>query len=165
VILSEILELLMHQPGYAQIEVVTFLSSDSYVLGDPSGLRQIFMNLMYNAFQSIKEEGVVEITTERSGAGEAVEVRIRDTGCGIAPDLIDRIWDPFFTTKEVSKGLGLGLALTCNIVKRHGGTISVESKIDEGSRFTVRLPAFPDRAVPGKGSCRSSVASLPCLVA
>ena len=140
VILSEIVELLMHQPGHDRVEFVTAFGENLPVQGDPSGLRQVFMNLLYNAFQSVKEHGVVEITTARSDDGEAVEVRIRDTGCGIAPEVMDRIWDPFFTTKEVGRGIGLGLALTYNIVKRHCGTIHVESKPDAGSLFTVRLP-------------------------
>jgi len=139
-ILAEIVELLLHQPGYGEIEVVTHFAKELRVLGDPSGLRQVFMNLLYNAFQSIREGGEVEITTRHSEGGEAAECRIRDTGCGIAPEVIDRIWDPFFTTKEVGKGLGLGLALTYNIVKRHGGTITVESKPGEGALFNVRLP-------------------------
>ena len=66
--------------------------------------------------------------------------RCSDTGCGIAHDVIDRIWDPFFTTKEVGKGVGLGLALTYNIVKRHGGEIKVESTLGKGATFTVLLP-------------------------
>jgi signal transduction histidine kinase len=70
-----------------------------------------------------------------------VAIGIDDTGCGIAQDTIDRIWDPFFTTKEVGQGIGLGLALTFDIVKRHGGDIQVASRPGEGSTFTVRLPA------------------------
>jgi|GEM_PF-362447 len=139
-ILSEILELLLHQPGHGQVEIVTVLARGALVLGDPSGLRQVFMNLLYNAFQSIKEGGQVEVTTRYAENGTVVETQIRDTGCGIAPEVLGRIWDPFFTTKEVGKGVGLGLALTYNIVKRHGGTITVETKINEGSTFTVRLP-------------------------
>jgi signal transduction histidine kinase len=69
-----------------------------------------------------------------------ISISIRDTGCGISKVNIDRIWDPFFTTKEAGKGIGLGLALTYNIVKRHDGEIQVKSKIGEGTRFTVLLP-------------------------
>ena len=140
-ILEEIIELLKHQPGYGQIGIRTDLKKNiPRIQGDPSGLRQVFMNLLFNAFQSIKDSGLVEISTQISDDGRVVYARARDTGCGIAPEVIDRIWDPFFTTKEVGKGLGLGLSLTYNIVKRHGGEISVESKVDEGSQFTVRLP-------------------------
>jgi signal transduction histidine kinase len=72
-------------------------------------------------------------------------VEVHDTGCGIEHDVIDRIWDPFFTTKEVGKGVGLGLALSYNIVKRHGGEISVTSTVGEGSQFTVKLPVRCER--------------------
>ena len=83
----------------------------------------------------------VEISTTYSDTDQAVIVQVSDTGCGIAHDVIDRIWDPFFTTKEVGKGVGLGLALSYNIVKRHGGEITVESHEGKGSTFTVLLPA------------------------
>lgn len=141
VVLLEILELLRHQQSYRQIEVVTHLSKDLHpVLGDPSGLRQVCMNLLINAHQAIKGAGLVELTTENLD-DTMVSIRIRDTGCGIAQDKIDRIWDPFFTTKEVGKGIGLGLALTYNIIKRHGGEIQVESRPGEGTQFTMLLPA------------------------
>jgi len=139
-VLLEILELLRHQPGYRQIEVVTYLKKDlPHVLGDPSGLRQVCMNLLVNAHQAITGSGLVEVTTDNAD-DKMVSISIRDTGGGIAQETIDRIWDPFFTTKEAGKGVGLGLALTYNIVKRHGGDIRVESRIGEGSLFTVVLP-------------------------
>lgn len=141
VVLLEILELLRYQPGYRQIEVVTNLKTYlPRVCGDPSELRQVCMNLLVNAHQAIKGEGQVELATDCTD-GTMVSITIRDTGCGIAQDTIDRIWDPFFTTKEVGKGVGLGLALTYSIVKRHGGDIHVESRVGEGSQFTVLLPA------------------------
>lgn len=139
-ILLEILELVRHKSRYEQIEIQTVLQSDlPSVIGDPAGLRQVCMNLLMNAHQAIKGKGVVEIVTKQVEE-KMVCIQVRDTGCGIAKDSIDQIWDPFFTTKEVGKGLGLGLALTYNIVKRHGGEISVESQLGEGSQFTVRLP-------------------------
>jgi PAS domain S-box-containing protein len=141
IVLQEILELLRHQPGYRQIDVVTDLQADlPRVLGDPSGLRQVCMNLLVNAHQAIKGKGQVRVTTTYTDDA-MVAIGIDDTGCGIAQDTIDRIWDPFFTTKEVGQGIGLGLALTFDIVKRHGGDIQVESRLGEGSTFTVRLPA------------------------
>jgi PAS domain S-box-containing protein len=141
IVLQEILELLRHQPGYRQIDVVTDLQADlPRVLGDPSGLRQVCMNLLVNAHQAIKGKGQVRVTTTYTDDA-MVAIGIDDTGCGIAQDTIDRIWDPFFTTKEVGQGIGLGLALTFDIVKRHGGDIQVASRPGEGSTFTVRLPA------------------------
>jgi signal transduction histidine kinase len=83
---------------------------------------------------------VVKLSTTHSAKDRAVCVQVRDTGSGIAPEVIDRIWDPFFTTKEVGEGVGLGLALTYNIVKRHSGEIKVESRVGKGTTFTVLLP-------------------------
>lgn len=140
-LLSEILELLKHQPNYEEMKVAATLSDTiPSILGDPSGLRQVFMNLVINACHAVKAGGKVEVSTTYSDADQAVFVQVSDTGCGIAHDVIDRIWDPFFTTKEVGKGVGLGLALSYNIVKRHGGEISVKSVVGEGSQFTVKLP-------------------------
>jgi two-component system, NtrC family, sensor kinase len=140
-ILREVLELVSHKSRYENIEIRTALQENlPSVLCDPAGLRQVCMNLLINAHQAIKEgHGVINITTSREGAG-MVAVQIRDTGCGIPKDAIDQIWDPFYTTKAVGEGLGLGLALTYNIVKRHGGAISVQSTLGKGSTFTVRLP-------------------------
>jgi signal transduction histidine kinase len=97
------------------------------------------MNLLINAHQAIFGDGLVELITAGPSNG-MISISIRDTGCGISKVNIDRIWDPFFTTKEAGKGIGLGLALTYNIVKRHDGEIQVKSKIGEGTRFTVLLP-------------------------
>jgi signal transduction histidine kinase len=141
-ILLEILELLRHHPNYGEMEVEADLADNiPAVIGDPSGLRQVFMNLMINACHAIKDGGRVDISSTYSDKDQALYVQVRDTGCGIALNVIDRIWDPFFTTKEVGKGVGLGLALSYNIIKRHGGEISVKSTVGKGSQFTVRLPA------------------------
>lgn len=140
-VLSEVLELVRYKSRFEKIEIRTDLQSDlPDVIGDPGGLRQVCMNLLMNAHQAIPGAGVVEIST-RSGDRSTVLFEIRDNGCGISPDAIDQIWDPFFTTKDVGKGLGLGLAVTYNIIKRLGGEISVESKVGKGSKFSVRMPA------------------------
>ncbi len=140
-VLREILALLRHHPVYRQIDVATDLRADlPRVMGDPSGLRQVCMNLLVNAHQAITGNGQVTVTTTLTDDA-MVAIRIDDTGCGIAQDTIDRIWDPFFSTKEVGKGIGLGLALTYDIVKRHGGEIQVESVLGKGSLFTMLLPA------------------------
>jgi signal transduction histidine kinase len=144
VLLQEITGLLRHHPNYRQISMATHLCQDlPHVLADPSGLRQVFMNLLINAHQAVTDEGWVELTTGRSNDAH-VFIKIRDNGQGIGPDATDKIWDPFFTTKEVGKGLGLGLALTYDIVKRHGGRIQVESRPGEGCEFTVLLPLRPE---------------------
>ena len=101
------------------------------------------MNLIMNALQAIDEAGMVEIATSAE-AGQVVAT-VRDTGCGIPPEIIDQIWNPFFTTKSVGQGLGLGLAVSYNIVKKHQGEIEVESEVGKGTLFTVRLPACQEK--------------------
>jgi len=139
-ILLEIVELISHQPNYRQVKLATSLKQGlPCVHGDPSALRQVCMNLLINAHQAIAGEGLVELSSAGPKAG-MISITVRDTGCGISKDNIDRIWDPFFTTKEAGKGVGLGLALTYSIVKRHGGEIRVKSKLGEGTTFSVLLP-------------------------
>jgi signal transduction histidine kinase len=103
-----------------------------------SSMRGVCMNLMMNAVQAMPKGGRLTARTRRGGAG--VILTIADTGVGIAPEHIDRIWDAFFTTKPVGQGTGLGLSITQGVVARHGGSIRVESKPGEGARFIVELP-------------------------
>ncbi|MBK5275764.1 MAG: PAS domain-containing protein [Desulfuromonadales bacterium] len=140
-ILNEVLELVRYKSRYDKVEIQTNLQSDlPDVLADPTGLRQVCMNLIINAHQAISGSGLVEITTRMTKQSQVV-FQIKDSGCGISKDTIDQIWDPFFTTKNVGQGTGLGLAVTYNIIKRLGGDISVESQVGNGSKFTVRIPA------------------------
>ncbi|NOY12850.1 MAG: PAS domain-containing protein, partial [Deltaproteobacteria bacterium] len=140
--LEEILELLKYQPVDQQVRVVRNLKAGlPRVRGDSSGLRQVFMNLLVNAYQAFAGPGLVEVTTDTVD-NDMVAVMIRDTGCGMAPNLLERIWEPFFTTKEVGRGVGLGLALSYDIVKRQGGEIRLESRVGEGSQFTLLLPVW-----------------------
>lgn len=103
-----------------------------------SELNQVFMNLLLNAGQAIEERGVISV---RSGLGDGtVWIEIGDTGSGIAPDMLARIFDPFYTTKPVGKGTGLGLSISYGIVAKHHGRIEVDSEPGVGSRFRVVLP-------------------------
>lgn len=139
-IVSEILELLRYHANSPQVEVRTRLQKDlPEIVGDPSGLRQVCMNLLVNAYQAVDAQGLVEVST-RQVDETTIALVVRDNGCGLAPQIFDRIWEPFFTTKEVGRGVGLGLALTYNIVKGHGGEVRLQSKEGEGAEFTVLLP-------------------------
>ncbi len=111
----------------------------------PMQLKQIFMNLLVNAYQAIEEKlgdsgqtGTIRLRTEPRGSDVLIEVS--DTGAGIPSDQVGRIFDPFFTTKKVGAGTGLGLSTSYNIVQRHGGTILVESLPGKGTTFRVLLP-------------------------
>ncbi|MBU0968355.1 MAG: PAS domain-containing protein [Proteobacteria bacterium] len=108
------------------------------ILCNPGQLNQVFMNLLVNAAQAIEKHGKINLETRREG--ESVLVVISDTGGGIPQQTQGRIFEPFFTTKEVGKGTGLGLSICYDIVKKHGGEIQVESRVGQGSRFTIRLP-------------------------
>lgn len=101
-------------------------------------LNQVFMNLLVNAAQAIADNGVITIAT--SSTDTEVLVKISDTGAGINSENLQKLFTPFFTTKPVGKGTGLGLSVSYGIVRKHGGTIEVESAPGEGSTFTVRLP-------------------------
>jgi two-component system, NtrC family, sensor kinase len=109
----------------------------------PMQLKQVFMNLLVNAYQAIEEKaspesGIIRIETEH--CGDEIVVRIIDSGIGIGPDVQSRIFEPFYTTKPVGAGTGLGLSTSYSIIERHGGRLSVASNVGEGTTFEVRLP-------------------------
>lgn len=108
----------------------------------PSQLNQVFMNLLVNAAQAIETKGDIDITTERAG-DDAVKIRFHDTGKGIPPGIIDKIFAPFFTTKPVGKGTGLGLSVSSGIIKRHQGKLEVTSEVGKGTTFVITLPIEP----------------------
>jgi two-component system NtrC family sensor kinase len=111
-------------------------------------IQQVFMNLLVNAYQAIRargappdgrgEWGVIRLRTRARGDG--ILVTVSDTGVGIPPEHRDRIFDPFFTTKEVGEGMGLGLSTSWDIVRRHGGRLTLESEVGRGTTFEVFLP-------------------------
>jgi signal transduction histidine kinase len=104
----------------------------------PGQINQVFMNLLQNAAQAIPRQGDLWIRTEADG--DRTRIRIKDNGAGIAEEHLQRLFDPFFTTKAVGAGTGLGLSISYGIIKKHGGTIQVASKINEGTEFTIELP-------------------------
>ena len=108
------------------------------VRGNAGKLQQVFQNLLLNARDAMENGGAIRIRTYADG--ELARVAIVDNGAGIAPEHLEKIYDPFFTTKGAKKGTGLGLAVTYGIVKEHGGHIEVESRIGEGTRFLLDFP-------------------------
>lgn len=134
-----------------QVELVTDLDEELPQLSvDADLIKQVLMNIIVNGQQAIEGPGRVTVRSRLrpprrlAGATEAlpvVEIAISDTGCGIPPANLQRIFDPFFTSKEVGKGTGLGLSVSYGIVRSHGGEIEVESAVGEGSIFRILLPA------------------------
>jgi two-component system NtrC family sensor kinase len=112
-----------------------------------SQIDQVLLNILANAAQAIEGPGTITIETRRED-GWAV-VAVRDTGPGIAPDVIGRIFDPFFTTKPVGEGSGLGLSISYEIVKKHGGEVGVDSRPGAGATFTMRLPVESAKGASG----------------
>lgn len=108
------------------------------ILGNPTELSVAFINLLMNAEQSIKDKGNIIITSKVSYSD--ILISITDNGCGIAPENLTKIFTPFFSTRPIGTGIGLGLSTAYGIIKLHNGTIKVESKEGVGSTFTIYLP-------------------------
>ena len=105
---------------------------------DGHQLEQVFINILLNGIDAVPENGRIEISTRFDG--KEVVIDFADSGPGIASDLIQKIFDPFFSTKETGRGTGLGLSISYGIVRNHGGTIEVANRAQGGARFTIRLP-------------------------
>jgi signal transduction histidine kinase len=116
--------------------------------GDRFALGRVYRNLVTNAIQATEQGGRVTISTAR--AGDRVEVNVEDTGSGIPADKLSGIFEDFVTTKR--RGLGLGLAISKRIVEQLNGTITVESEVGRGTKFTLRFPAQDDRSVQAAAS-------------
>ena len=101
------------------------------------------MNLLTNAVQAIEGQGVLTISTFEERKKNSVVVKIRDSGKGIPADIKDKIFDPFFSTKEAGKGTGLGLPIVLKIIKEHGGSLLFESDEGKGTEFIIELPVNP----------------------
>jgi signal transduction histidine kinase len=109
------------------------------ILCAPSKINQVFINLITNAVQAMDGQGTLTLRTRYCDGW--VEVDVEDTGCGIPEQNLSKIMDPFFTTKPVGQGTGLGMSIVSKIVDEHGGTIEIDSTVGVGTRFTIRLPA------------------------
>jgi signal transduction histidine kinase len=113
------------------------------VIGNPGHVGQIFMNLLTNAAQAITGEGWIEVAIGRTPDRGGVRIGVADSGPGIDPALMARVVDPFFTTKDVGQGTGLGLWITDSIVRAHGGTLAWSNRAGAGAEFVVTLPIRP----------------------
>ena len=140
-VLQDVLSLVEHQLTHARIQVRRELGTGlTPVRGNENRLQQVFFNLVLNARDAMPSGGWLVLTTRVRG-GEVV-VEVRDTGEGISREHLKRIYDPFFTTKGLGRGTGLGLSVSYGIVREHGGSITVESAPGKGTTFEVSLPGL-----------------------
>jgi signal transduction histidine kinase len=143
-VVERAIDLLRAKLKRAAVEVQTvFEPGTPSVLGDQDQLLQVFLNLLGNAIDAMPEGGPLTISTEvRDGHGTRhVVTRVADRGGGIPADKLGRIFEPFYTTKPEGQGTGLGLPISLGLVKRHGGTLQVESEPGKGTAMIVTLPA------------------------
>jgi signal transduction histidine kinase len=137
---ARVVELVAFQLRSGRVEVRPELAADGvHVLADPFQMEQMLLNLVLNAIQAMPKGGTLTVRTRR--LDDRVLVEVIDTGVGIPEAHRSRVFDPFFTTREIGKGTGLGLAVSYNLVKAHGGTIDLDSEPGKGTVARVTLPA------------------------
>jgi len=138
----------------ATIKIKQNISSNSRIMGNATQLHQILMNLYTNAAHAMEPDGgILEVTVKdvmadsrfsKTGvdlkSGNYIEIKVSDTGTGIDPDIMDFIFEPYYTTKATGEGTGMGLAMVHGIIESYGGNISVDSQVGKGSVFTIYLP-------------------------
>jgi len=140
-IISELLALVRYQTEYKKVNIIEELGEDvPDILAIPGQLKQVFLNIILNGLQSMPGGGELTVSTFTTGEGEGrrVAMRVSDTGEGIADDEINKIFQPFYTTKK--SGTGLGLAISYGIIRGHGGDIEVKNNAGKGTTFSVYLP-------------------------
>ena len=144
-ILEESISLLENQASFQNIKLLKYLDKNIPLTAvDPSQIQQVFMNIIINAAEAMNGHGSITLTSRKNSQDEFVEIEFADTGHGIREEDFDHIFDPFFTTKDPGHGTGLGLAISYGIIKKHQGTIEVESRVGKGTTFIIRLPVVKD---------------------
>ncbi|MBW2740344.1 MAG: two-component sensor histidine kinase [Deltaproteobacteria bacterium] len=139
-LLDEVLGLFNKESEYRGITINMDVESDIPVIESDRGkLQQIFLNLVNNAFAAMKQDGILNIRVEGRNP-TFISVIIADNGCGIPLENLDRIFEPFYSTKKKKGGTGLGLSITSSLVHKLGGTLEVDSKIGKGTTFYIKLP-------------------------
>ena len=130
--------LVLHNELKRHIKVIKNYGEVPEILCFPGKLNQVFLNIIKNASQAIEGEGIIEITT--SSTNKDVKISIKDNGSGMDQETLKKMYDPFFTTKEIGVGTGLGLSISYAIIEEHGGKIVVKSEPGKGSEFIITLP-------------------------
>ena len=145
-VIDDVLHFIRQHSALGEIRMETRYHKEvGKVRVDEKKIKQVLINLIMNAKHALNSGGEIGIETAPSPCGRRVFIHVSDTGCGIEPNNLARIFDPFFTTKPTGEGTGLGLSVSYAIIKNHGGDITVESQVGQGSTFTVVLPVSGER--------------------
>jgi two-component system, NtrC family, sensor kinase len=140
-VIDRVLRLIQHQLDLAGIQVQAELHPElPLVICDGAQIEQVLLALMMNALDAMPQGGNLWVCTKLNLPDDAIQVTVRDDGCGIPPEILSRLFEPFLTTKETGRGVGLGLAISRSILERHNGNIEVQSEVGRGTTFTVTLP-------------------------
>jgi two-component system NtrC family sensor kinase len=142
-VLESVIALTQHKMSLTNIELFSNISKKPLaVRGDRNQLQQCFLNIIFNAIEAMPDGGQLTITSEKDCETNAARVEIRDTGCGIAEENLQSIFDPFFSFEKNGEATGLGLSIVYGVVKSHLGKIKVNSKAGEGSTFIMGFPLY-----------------------
>ena len=148
-VIDRCVRLVQHQLDLKNIELHLNLAKDlATVRCDPGQIEQVLLALVMNAIDALPNGGTLTLATHKAPAGTDVQVEVRDDGVGMPPEVLKNMFEPFFTTKERGRGLGLGLAISRQIVERHQGRIEVKSEPGKGTLFTITLPMQSSVAPP-----------------
>jgi signal transduction histidine kinase len=122
------------------------------VTGNRQQLEQVIVNLLQNACLALSDrDQCIEVTLSCDAVGQLVQLRVRDEGCGMTPDVLERVMDPFFTTRQTAGGTGMGLSISKSIVRKHGGRLAFESEPGCGTSVRLTLPVDPCRSLDQGG--------------
>ena len=139
-LVEQVLTSIYHQPAFEGIKIIQdFDAQIPAIQADPAQLQQVFINLLSNAADAIDGEGQIEISAQPTN-GQWIEIKVSDSGCGISPEHLRKLFAPFFTTKALGKGTGLGLSIVYGIIKMHRGQIVAQSQEGVGTTFVITLP-------------------------
>jgi len=154
-VIPEILKLVENTARTSGVEITTQIEENvPNFMGDPGRFQQVMLNLVNNAIHAVTSQhgangGKIEISAARTRSDDGrtmVDIQVKDNGCGIAPEHMDKIFSPFFTTKAVGRGTGLGLSVCFGIIESFGGTMSVDSRPEEGTVFSIQLAAHENQS-------------------
>jgi PAS domain S-box-containing protein len=139
-LINKVILLFKHKMELQNVRLNVILADDlPPMLGDPGQIQQCLVNLLFNAMEAMPEGGCITIRTVWESSGNLIRLEVEDTGAGIPKDMLSHIFEPFFSTKDQDKGVGLGLSVVYGIIKEHHGSIYVKSKEGKGANFIVRF--------------------------